>query len=352
MTAPLVPGTPPRTFTRRVLARRIARFVDDALEGRVPEPFDELALDIHRWQVPRDPVLGALVEGPVSRWSEIPAVPVALFAQLPVGACPRDEATVVFRTSGTTTGLRGEHHLRSTALYDRGAARWARRCVPGMPERVTALLADPAVAPDSSLSHMCTLFGPATWHVRDGLLDADGLERALREGGPRFVPTTAFALAEWLDHRPGPLPAGSVLMITGGFKGRVHALDAGGLVEMAREVLRPARVVTEYGMTELSSQLWGTPELPYLRPPWLEVVAVDPASGDPVPAGERGQLRFYDLCNLDGTLAVETMDEGRVHRDGTVEWLARLGGAPPRGCSLTVEEAWRRRTGPSPWGSA
>lgn len=333
-----------RTFTRRVLARRIARFVEDALAHRVPETFESLALDIHRWQVTRDPVLAALVEGPVTQWSEIPAVPVALFAQLPIGACPRNEATVVFRTSGTTSGLRGEHHLRSTALYDRGALGWARRCVPGLPGTVVALLEDPATAPDASLSHMCALFGSASWHLRDGVLDLAGLSRALEGEGPRFVASTAFALAEWLDRAPRPLPAGSTLMVTGGFKGRNHTVDEQGLYDAARRVLRPGRVVTEYGMTELSSQLWGTPELPYLPPPWLGVIAVDPLSGDPVPPGAPGQLRFTDLCNLDGTLAIETMDEGRVHADGTVEWLSRLTGAPPRGCSLTVEQAWARRS--------
>jgi hypothetical protein len=131
-------------------------------------------------------------------------------------------------------------------------------------------------------------------------------------------------------------------MVTGGFKGREVQLDPAELHARARATLRPARLVTEYGMTELSSQLWGTPDLPYLPPPWLRVVAVDP-DGRPVARGERGQLRFYDLCNLDGTLAIETMDEGIVRDDGAVELLGRLSGAEARGCSLTVEEAWARR---------
>ena len=132
-------------------------------------------------------------------------------------------------------------------------------------------------------------------------------------------------------------------MVTGGFKGRRHALDEAGLHAAVREVLRPAHLVTEYGMTELSSQLWGTPGTAYRPPPWLRVLAIDPFTEALRPPGESGQLRLVDLCNLDGSVAIETMDHGIVHADGTVTLFGRLEGAPARGCSLTVEEAWEAR---------
>lgn len=246
----------------------------------------------------------------------------------------------MFRTSGTTGSGRGEHHLAATDLYDHASLAWARRAVPGMPTEVAALLED---APDSSLSHMVGLFGTVTWHVRDGVLDRAGLDERVRGAGPLFVAATAFALAEWLEGSPARLPRGSVLMVTGGFKGRVHRLEPDELLRATRGVLAPARIVTEYGMTELSSQLWGTPGTAFHPPPWLRPVAVRPEDGAPLPPGEPGQLRFVDLCNLDGTLAIETLDAGVVRDDGSVVLHGRLPGAPARGCSLTVEEAWARR---------
>ncbi|MBX2803614.1 MAG: hypothetical protein KTR31_38405 [Myxococcales bacterium] len=334
----------PRDAQGRALATRIRTFVDGSLAGRPSERFEELALAVHAYQVPRDPVVASLLEGPVRTWTDVPAVPVDLFKELPVGTLQQEEPAVVFLTSGTTRTGRGAHRLRSTDLYDPSSLAWARRCVPGMPPRVVALLDDPARAPESSLSHMVALFGPATWHTSDGTLHAADASAAVREGsGPVFLASTAFALAEWLDHAPPALPPGSVVMVTGGFKGRVHRLEGEALMAAARATLRPARLVTEYGMTELCSQLWGTPGSSYLPPPWLRAVAVDP-SGAPVPAGTPGQLRFYDLANLDSTLGIETMDEGVVRSDGSVWLLGRLQGAPARGCSLTVEEAWGRRS--------
>ncbi|HHO49685.1 MAG TPA: acyl-protein synthetase [Deltaproteobacteria bacterium] len=331
----------PWTGAAASLADRIAAFVRGSLGGAAPEPFEALALAIHRWQAAHDPVLASLIEAPVRRWDQIPAVPVALFKDLPIGTVGRDEPAVIFRTSGTTGGGRGSHRIRSSALYDLGATAWARRCVPGMPSRIVALLEDPATAPDASLSHMVARFGDVSWHAPGGQLDLEGLRSRLDgEGAPVLLASTAFALAQWLEAAPAALPRGSVVMVTGGFKGRVHRLEGDALYRATHDRLRPARLVTEYGMTELSSQLWGAPGLPYLPPPWLRVVAIDPRSGSPLPEGQEGQLRLYDLCNLDSTLGIETMDQGRIRSDGAVQLLGRLPGAPARGCSLTVEEAW------------
>ena len=300
----------PWTGAAADLANRIAAFVTSSLRGTPTEPFDDLALAVHRWQARHAPVVASLAEGPVRRWTDVPAVPVGLFKDLPVGTIRQDEAALQFRTSGTTGGGRGVHRMRSHSLYDLGAQAWADRCVRGRPALVAALLDDPASAPDSSLSHMVKGFGPATWHVHQGVLDVPGLTAALT--GPRFIAATAFALAEWLGTDPAPLPDGSVLMVTGGFKGRIHALEGDALYEAAHHALAPARIVTEYGMTELSSQLWGTPATTYLPPPWLRVLAVDPVTTEPRPPGQPGQLRFYDLCNLDSHAG--DRDPRRRHR--------------------------------------
>lgn len=327
------------TGEARSLADRVRRFVDS--DGG-SEPFGGLALAIDRWQRAHDPNLAALCTAEPTHWTEIPAVPVSLHKHLPMGTAPAD-APVVFRTSGTTGGGRGEHRMRSCALYDHNALRHFHACVPDAPTDVVGILSDPATAPDASLSHMVALFGPATWHF-DGAVDREGLARRIADAtGPLFVGTTAFALAEWLDGEVPALPPGSVLMTTGGFKGRVHRLDGDALFTEAQARLAPERLVTEYGMTELSSQLWGTPATRYVPPAWLRCVPVEPETAEILEPYTPGQLRFVDLCNLDGPLAIETMDLGFVDDQGHVHLEGRLPGAPARGCSLTVEEAWAAR---------
>ncbi len=329
---------------RDALSARIRVFIDSSLLSEPCEPFEALALDIHRWQLAHDPVLASLQPQSAHSWQGIAAVPVELFKHVAVGTV-KTAAPVRFMTSGTTGGGRGVHRLRDVELYDHGSLAWMTQCVPEAPTDIAALLHDPAVDSASSLSHMIALFGRCTWHLHDAQLDIAGLEHRVRSApGALFVAATAFALADWLDTAPAPLPAGSVLMVTGGFKGRRHRLDGDALYDEARDLLQPGRLVTEYGMTELCSQLWGTPGHAYRPPPWMRAYAVDPVTGTPRPTGVPGQLRFVDLCNLDSTLAIETLDEGIVDERGQVTLIGRLRGSPARGCSLTIEEGWEARS--------
>jgi hypothetical protein len=196
--------------------------------------------------------------------------------------------------------------------------------------------------------------GADRWLVRDGGIDVAGLhaaaELARSRGEPLLVLATAFALVGLLDAVGTgmlSLPRGSVVMQTGGFKGRSRELDSTELYRAIAAVfgIDESSVVGEYGMTELTSQLYeGT--LPggllrsrrgvYLEPPWCKVDSVDPATLEPLPDGAVGLARIVDLGNVDSAVAIVTQD--RVRRiDGGIELLGRSSGAPPRGCSLAVE---------------
>jgi len=152
---------------------------------------------------------------------------------------------------------------------------------------------------------------------------------------PVFLTATAFALADVLG-LDLDLPAGSVVMVTGGFKGQKKRLARDELLYRIPRALGDVRVIEEYGMTELSSQLWDVDGGGFLAPPWLYVYTVDPISGRPIDG--KGLLRFVDLANWSSVLCIETEDLGIVE-DGRVRLLGRLPTALSRGCSLSYEEA-------------
>ena len=186
-----------------------------------------------------------------------------------------------------------------------------------------------------------------------------GLERAALRATERretlLVLATSFALVGLLDALKGrtlPLPGDAVVMQTGGFKGKTREIAATELrTAIARTfAIHEAQIVSEYGMTELTSQLYeatlpgsalqrdrqGAPGV-YAEPPWLRVVPVDPSTLEPVPSGEIGIARIVDLGNVDSAVAIQTQD--RVRRvEGGIVLLGRAAGAPPRGCSLAIEE--------------
>jgi hypothetical protein len=329
---------PPRRGA--IVKDRIRRFIlgesEDLVHGL---DFGAVALSLYRWQRAQnsdyDEICGSASP---SSWEEIPAVPVALFRDLELCCFDPAQAQIHFRTSGTT-GRRGSHRLLDTDLYDLGARRHAESVIGALPTAGISLVSH---APDSSLGHMCENFVPGMKKFFDpvqGTRRGPALEaiRACTEAV--FIPMTGLAAAELLEQPIDPvmLPPGSVLMVTGGFKGRTISVDAQTLEGCLRQAFPGTKLVGEYGMTELGSQLW-SPDLgePFVPPPWMRVLAVDPWTGEPA---EEGILRFFDLCNHQSVLAIETSDLGRVLEDGRVELLGRLSGSRLRGCSLTVEEA-------------
>jgi hypothetical protein len=349
------------------LHARVRAFIDASVRGAAAEPFEALAADIARFQARRvTPIArlararGFAADGPFDPGA-IPAVPTDVFRFARVAAHPPEADVAVFRTSGTTSGARGEHALRTLATYDAAALAWgARFLLDGRTDlAVISLTPPPSEVPDSSLVHMIALFsqaqaGTTTWHLTGGSVDPASVERACAaaraEGRAVLLAGTSFAFVHLLDAAGGldlRLPPGSRAMLTGGFKGRSREVAAAELRAGIASAfgLRDAAVVGEYGMTELSSQLYeatllhpGASHGIYAAPPWVRVTAVDPEGLAPVPPGEIGLARIVDLANVDSAIAILTADRVRITPEGA-ELLGRLPGATPRGCSLAVEEA-------------
>lgn len=254
--------------------------------------------------------------------------------------------------------------MRRVDTYDAAALAFGRAMLAsGLPARfpVIVLAPSPAEAPDSSLTHMCQTFARAlgtaepaerVFLLREGRLDVAAVRErvlALPRHVPALVLATSFALVHLLDAAGSgkglALPAGSRVMQTGGYKGRSREVPADELrVAVARLFgVEERSIVSEYGMTELSSQLWEAPLLPggrrgvYAEPPWARVVPVDPETLAPVGQGAVGLARIEDLANVDSAVAVLAQD--RVRRvEGGVELLGRAPGSPARGCSIAIDE--------------
>jgi hypothetical protein len=192
-----------------------------------------------------------------------------------------------------------------------------------------------------------------TYFLRGDVLDVDAFDEraafALARDVPMLVLATSFALVHFLDGLGDAtfrLPAGSRVMMTGGFKGKGREVDP---KELRREVARTfaieeRAVVGEYGMTELSSQFYertfyedGARHGVYAEPPWARVLPVDPETLAPLRDGEIGIAKIVDLMNVDSAAFVLTQD--RVRRiDGGFELFGRAKGATPRGCSIAIDE--------------
>lgn len=402
--SPSTPGTPRSPLARSSeLHERVRRFARLASDPPLVLPtdaddFETLALDIARFQATECPGFARLLAaraGSLDQVDGLPAVPAEAFRLTRVAAHPEELDAYVFRTSGTTAEEAGRHPVRDIDTYATLALALARASLFRHIRHavVVALAPPPAAKPSSSLAFMMCLFmqefdgralspnptgvpfsalATERWLMRAGGADVDGLRRAARVARARQEPVvllaTSFALASLLESEEDDgldLPRGSIVMITGGFKGRKTSLDEGSLRTAAARMLKipEASILAEYGMTELTSQLYEAwtdrggpsaisraashktegpfwPEVGqvgrYHAPPWLRVSAVDPVTHARVPDGEVGVARFVDLGNVDSALCVVTEDLVRVTEAG-LELLGRRPGAEPRGCSLPFE---------------
>jgi hypothetical protein len=357
---------------------RVDAFISQ--NGAGPEAdgeFNRLALELFAFQFAGVPIYRRLCEkrgikpGSIQHWSQIPALPVSAFKEHVVSSIAENERSRVFHSSGTTGHVpsRHFHNAASLSLYEAGLLPGFDRHFNGDDPisgrrgvTLIFLTPAPALAPHSSLVHMfetIRLKWGGTKSLYAGQLELDGswsldmnridaaLSAAVLDKHPVGLLGTAFSFVHLLDYRAASktgfsLPAGSRIMETGGYKGRSRTVAKTDLRRLMTKFLGvpDSHIITEYGMSELSSQAYdglvgqARPPVGIFRfPPWVRTQIISPETGAGTGAGETGLLRVFDLANIHSVMAIQTEDLAVSRGDG-FELLGRMEAAEPRGCSL------------------
>jgi len=327
------------------------RLTNWILTGGDDDHFNALALELHAFQKARCPVIAAYAgvagwQKEPAHWKEIPALPLEAFKRTRVTIFPEEATKHEFITSGTTGETRGRHFMPNLDLYQTAVcAGWAEAGLPDLPQLL--LLPTETEAPQSSLATMFGLLQRGRGISQTGLwqeghrLDAGQLRACVVESAhPLCLAGTSLAFLHLLETSDRiVLPAGSILMETGGFKGSGRQIEKRELYGQLQEFfgLQTDRIWNEYGMTELSSQFY-TNDLGNVHRSghWVRAMVVDPATGEEAKEGATGVLRLYDLANLFSCLAVETRDLA-IRRGEEFELIGRDPAALPRGCSREAD---------------
>ena len=343
-----------------MLASRIARFVADPATAS----FEELSLEAFAFQFERIEPYRRLCEAhqtvpeTVEQWPDVPLVPALAFKSLDLAAAPPQET---FRSSGTSGSPRSVHGHGFPDLYRATIdASFGPACLGSLSRPpMLSLIPSRSQAPDSSLSfmidHLLANYGAPSSLTAFGNRGLDAtqarsfLAARQRDGHPTLILTTAFALATLLDALERldlrfRLPAGSTVFETGGYKGRTREVSRHELLTRLSERLGvpSSSVVREYGMTELTSQVYtntlsgGDPDL-FVPPHWMRFRILEPTTLVEQTAGREGLIAVFDLANLSSAVHLLTEDLGVAEGAG-FRLLGRAAGAELRGCSLTVEE--------------
>lgn len=306
--------------------------------------FDGVAESVFRFQRENNPTYGRFTQLlNRTEYGRLPFLPVEMFKSQAVktGAF---EAETVFTSSGTTGMATSRHHVRETAWYEYLFTETFRQTY-GNPADFCFLCLLPSYLEreGSSLVYMAESLIRQSRYENSGfyLHAGDELVAHLHENEARKTPTVllgvTFALLDLAENRQLHLTENTVVMETGGMKGRRKEMTRQELHETLTAGLGVKNIHSEYGMTELMSQAYSKGEGIFTLPPQMKIVVTD--VNDPfeiLPHGRTGTVNIIDLGNLDSCAFIATKDLGRTHADGSFEILGRYDHSDVRGCNLLI----------------
>ncbi len=269
--------------------------------------------------------------------SEIPFLPIELFKSHDI-YCGDSEPEIVFTSSNTGGTVPSRHMMASTEDYRRTFIA-AFEHFYGSVERwsIYGLLPNYLEREGSSLVYMVDELirraGSGGFYLNDYERLIADIESDTK---PKILLGVSYALWD-LAEQYAPKLRNTVVMETGGMKGRRKELSKSELHAILRSGLGVEAIHSEYGMAELTSQAYSQGEGIFTPPHWMRVLVRD--VNDPMdhaPAAMRGGVDIIDLANISSCAFIRTQDMGRVFDDGRFMLEGRIAGSDIRGCNLLV----------------
>jgi len=162
----------------------------------------------------------------------------------------------------------------------------------------------------------------------------DTLQKLETQKRKTLIIGVSFGLLDFVEKHSINLEH-TIVMETGGMKGRRKELIREELHEILGKGLGLEKIHSEYGMTELLSQAYSKGNSLFECPPWMKVTCRD--ANDPLSNNKKsGGVNIIDLANVYSCSFIASQDLGRIHPNNTFEILGRFDTSDIRGCNLMV----------------
>ena len=303
-----------------------------------PDQFWQTSKIIFNWQAAQNPVYKQWVA--LNKSSAIAFLPISFFKtqDIFIGEKPVN----LFESSGTTQDVKSHHWVRELSLYEASFLKGFKLFY-GNPANycIIGLLPSYLERKHSSLVYMVDKLIKISGHAQSGfyLDDFVKLNEVLHDLEKQkqkvwFI-GVSFALTDFAIAFPQQLNS-TIVLETGGMKGRKEELTRNELHQLLREHLGTSTIHSEYGMTELLSQAYAIKEGVFKCPPWMKVMVAEEEDPTAIKETGRGVLHIIDLANIYSCSFIATEDIGEVFEDGSFTVLGRLDASARRGCSLLL----------------
>ncbi|MBR2867410.1 MAG: acyltransferase [Alistipes sp.] len=319
--------------------------ISDILGISTPEEFSARALDLFRLQAERCAPYRRYIEllaidpATITRVEEIPMLPIELFKSEDVYS-GEGAPEIIFTSSNTGATVASRHLMASaedyrktfltafTQFYD-DPSKWS----------IYGLLPNYLEREGSSLVYMVDELirraGRGGFYLNDYERLITDMEA---DDKPKILLGVSYALWD-LAERYAPKFSDTIIMETGGMKGRRKEISKHELHDILCRGFGVEAIHSEYGMAELSSQAYSAGEGIFRAPAWMRVLVRD--INDPfdhTPQGMRGGIDIIDLANISSCAFIQTQDIGQLLPDGRFRIEGRITGSDIRGCNLLVHD--------------
>ena len=310
--------------------------------------FKTCALQVFRHQFKNNTVYRSFCDllyihsSDVKEIEEIPFLPIQFFKSHAVLSSTQ-AVKETFTSSGTTGSSVSKHMVTDLSWYTKSYTKGFEYFYGPIEEyTVLGLLPNYLERDGSSLIYMVDDFikksnKPASGFYLNNLTELSKTLIALDKKGEKVLLIgVTFALLDLIERQQFKLQ-NTIIMETGGMKGRRKEMIRNELHEILCAGFGVSKIHSEYGMTELLSQGYSSGDGVFYCPPWMKILARDTEDAlTMVGTNKTGGLNVIDLANYNSCSFIATQDLGKVDNNGSFEVLGRFDHSDIRGCNLMV----------------
>lgn len=272
----------------------------------------------------------------------IPFLPIQFFKSHGV-LSSTDDVQEIFTSSGTTGMATSRHLVTDLSWYEQSFRQAFSRFYGNIEDYVVlALLPSYLEREGSSLIYMVDDLINASNNADSGfyLSDYDALIAKLEHldnaGQNVLLIGVTYALLDLVEKKKFTLK-NTIIMETGGMKGRRREMIREELHEVLCDGFGVAKIHSEYGMTELLSQAYSLGDGIFECPPWMDILIRDTEDALAYKDyGRNGGINVIDLANYNSCSFIATQDLGKKYPNQSFEVLGRFDNSDIRGCNLMV----------------
>jgi phenylacetate-coenzyme A ligase PaaK-like adenylate-forming protein len=312
------------------------------------EQFTKTALEVFKHQFKNNKVYRSFCDlinkhpSDVTKIEEIPFLPIQFFKSRKV-LSSLSEIQETFTSSGTTGSITSKHFVTDINLYKESYLNGFANFYGNIEEyTVLALLPNYLERDGSSLVFMVDDLIAKSRNSDSGfyLNNLDELAKKLinldKNGQKILLIGVSFALLDLIEKHQFKLK-NTIIMETGGMKGRRKELVRNELHQLLQDGFGVAEIHSEYGMTELLSQAYSKGNGIFETPPWMKILTRDTEDALTIlPTEKAGGINIIDLANYNSCSFIATQDLGKIYKNGSFEIIGRFDNSDIRGCNLMV----------------